>query len=200
MNPSIQTTSRLRTSLIVVGALLAVCLFASAEDARKRTPFGFSGDATAPAEAPANSPLDRIEFRGVMSIGSETVVLLFDTSKSRSTLLKLNELVDGMKVTDYQAGNDRVRVESGSQAKWIELREAKVVAVAVPPPRQVVPGNPQPPVPQASGAQPAGSGIAQVSDEEVRNRMQRVAEEIRRRRALRRQALQEAQQQPAGGQ
>jgi hypothetical protein len=190
---SSQTNRLFAAFLLFCGAVIVSCLTAEAEEATKRIPFGYAKDA-APVEAPvANSSLDRIEFRGVMATGSETLVVLFDRTSSRSTVLKLNELVDNLKVTEYQPENERVRVESGADWKWIELLQAKVVAAALPPPKPVAPGGPQPPVPQANGAPPAG-GMAQVSDEEVRDRMQRVAEEIRRRRALRRQALQDAQQ------
>jgi hypothetical protein len=193
MKPKARTLRRVSFNLTMVGVVLAFSLTAEAEEATKRIPFGYAKDA-APVEAPVtNSSLDRIEFRGVMATGSETLVVLFDRTSSRSTVLKLNELVDNLKVTEDQPENERVRVESGADWKWIELLQAKVVAAALPPPRPVAPGGPQPPVPQANGAQPAG-GMAQVSDEEVRQRMQRVAEEIRRRRALRRQALQDAQQ------
>jgi hypothetical protein len=195
MNSSAQKTSQMRRYLTVVGVLLAVSL-STAADAKKRTPFGYAADAPPPAAAPTNSALDRIEFRGVMKAGDDTLVVLFDTTKSRSTVLKLDETVDGLKVTDYQSENDRVRVESGSEAKWVELREAKVIAAAIPPPQQTANAGQQPGRPTvAANGQPANTGMAQVSDDEVRKRMQRVAEEIRRRRALRRQALQEAQQQ-----
>lgn len=186
-------------NLVMVGAALAFGLSAKAEEAAKRIPFGYAGNAEPVAAPVTSSSLDRFEFRGVMATGKETLVVLFDKTKSRSTVLKLNELVDNLKVTEYQAENERVRVESGSEWKWIELLQAKVVAAVLPPPpKPVTPGGPQqPPAPQVNGAPPAG-GMAQVSDEEVRDRMQRVAEEIRRRRALRRQALQDAQQpQPA---
>lgn len=200
MKVNVQALCRMNLRLIMAGVALACGLPTEAAEATRRLPFSYAKDA-APVEAPVtNSSLDRIEFRGVMATGSETLVVLFDTTKSRSTVLKLNESVDGLKVTEYQPENERVRVESGKDWKWVDLLQAKVVAAAVPPPpRPANPTGPQPPAPQVNGGQPTGA-ITQVSDEEVRDRMQRVAEEIRRRRALRRQALQEAQQTPPASQ
>ena len=70
------------------------------------------------------------------------------------------------------------------------MRKAAIIPIAasvVPPPQPVVAAiGPQP-------GQPPTPGMNAMSDQEVRERMARVADEIRRRRAMRREALENAQ-------
>lgn len=156
--------------------------------ASERSPFEPAGGGAAPVVATA-SPLDRFEFRGVMTIGNETFVTLVDTSTSKSMTVALGEQVEGVRASEFRAEDGSIRLESGGQSKRLTLREAKIVALAVP----------QPTPPQPAGGPPGGPGqninAAQnaagptMTDEEARTRMQRVAEEIRRRREMRRQML-----------
>lgn len=155
--------------------------------------FGVKPEATAPP-----SVLDKIEFRGVLTLDGTTYVTLFDAAKSKSYTVELGETVETMKVTDYRVSNetDTVLVTMGSESRRIELRKPKIVAIAAQP---TPPAVPVPQVPQVPGVPmvqpvPPTPGITQMSDEEVRQRMQRVAEEIRRRRAMRRDMLEENQQ------
>jgi len=183
------------------GLLAAACLLGGSLGAQDpgRSPFLPEGFGAANDKAPAAaSPLDRLELRGVMTIEGHTTAVLFDKSNNRSSSVELGATENNIKVSDYRPQDDSVLVESGGQSKRIRLLEAKIVAVAatpVPPPP--VPGAPPPPV---ASAQPSGPGpvTPQMSDEEVRARMQRVAEEIRRRREMRRQMLERAQQQNQG--
>ena len=137
--------------------------------------------------AAAASPLDKYEFRGVMTIGTDTFVTLVDTSNSKSMTVALGETMEGVRASDFRADDGSVKLEASGQAKRLKLREAKIVALAVPPPA------PPPPAPGVPPVQVAGNGPpmpgATMSDEEARTRMQRVAEEIRRRREMRRQML-----------
>lgn len=159
----------------------------------ERSPFEPAGTATAPVAVVA-SPLDRFEFRGVMTIGEDTFVTLVDTSTSKSMTIALGETIEGVKVSGFKVDDGSIQLEASGQSKRLKLREAKIVALAVPPPAP-------PPAPGAPPVQVAGNGPpvpgATMSDEEARTRMQRVAEEIRRRREMRRQML-EGQQ--GGGQ
>jgi hypothetical protein len=154
-------------------------------------PDGFGGAApTAPV-----SSLDRFQFGGVMTIGTETFVTVVDTTTSKSTLMAIGDTVGGLRVTDFRPDEGTIQIESGGQTKRVKLPEAKIVAMATPPPPPMQAQN----GPLAQGPMPQGPpqvAGAPISDEEARQRMQRVAEEIRRRREMRRQMLESQQQQP----
>jgi len=160
-----------------------------ASDRPDDSPFVPAGFGAA-APAAAASPIDRFEFRGVMTLGLETFVTLVDTASSKSLTLTLGEQLEGVRATDFRPDDGSVQVESGGQSRRLKLREAKIIAMAVPPPAPPpVPGAPA----MAGQPNPAVAG-APISDEDARARMQRVADEIRRRREMRRQMLQNPQQ------
>lgn len=169
---------------------------ASAADA-PANPFAPPGHGAPPPAPPAPSILDKIEFRGILTIGDTTLVTLFDTSTSKSFTVEIGETRNDIKVTDYRMTNDAdtVQITQGAESKRISLRKPKIVAMAAQPVAPP-PGGAQPAqgASAAETAQSANPGIAKMSDQEVRQRMQRVAEEIRRRRAMRREALQNSQQ------
>ncbi len=161
--------------LVVVGACVA------------QSPFLPPSAAAPAAPAPSSGPLDALEFRGVLSVADTTIVTLFNTADGKSLLVEVGQTLNGFRVADYrlEGPDDVVVVESGGRSRTIPMRKATIVALAappmpVPPPPGEAGGPPPPPVPGVN---------AQMSDEEVRQRMQRVAEEIRRRRALRRDML-----------
>jgi hypothetical protein len=179
-----------RAVALLCGAILG-CAAASAQE----NPFAPDGAVVA-APAPTSSAIDRFEFRGVMTIGTETFVTLVDTSSSKSITLIVGETVEGLRASDFRSDDNSLQIESGGLTKRVALKEAKIVAMAAPPPP---PQPPQPGMPpMQAGQQPGGANVvpgAQISDEEARLRMQRVAEEIRRRREMRRQMLEAQQQQ-----
>ncbi len=181
---------------IAAAAFVAGC-FVAAGHAQEDNPFARPGAAQA-APAATASPLDSLELRGVTTLGERTIVTLFDTATSRSTVVALDSTVNGLTVTDYQPGDDSVRVQSGGRERRVQIKKAQIVTMATPPPAPV----PPPGAPQAVGSPPVpGSGQPPaVDDQEVRARMERVAQEIRRRREMRRQIMERAQQQPQGAQ
>lgn len=185
-NPSCLRLALVSASLLMSGAP------ARAEEVNPFLPPGLPAVA-APSEAP--NPLDRYEFRGVMTIGGDTFVTLVDTASSRSVTIPLGGTVENIKASDFRADDGSVQIASGGQTKRAKLRESKIVAMAAPPP------PPPPPMPGVVNGQmpggPPGVASAPISDEEARNRMQRVAEEIRRRREMRRQMLENQGQTPA---
>lgn len=169
-------------------ALLASGLAAPAR-ADDDNPFARPGPTTAgPAAAP--SPLDTLELRGVLTLSGTTIVTLFDTASSRSTIVNLGGTVNGITVSDYKTEDDSVLVQSGGREKRVKIKKAQIVTMATPPPAPVPPG------PQVAGVPPPpGPQTAPMDDQEVRNRMERVAQEIRRRREMRREMMERAQQQ-----
>lgn len=171
---------RVRAAIAAVG-LAAATVVTTAHAQAERSPFQAPDSQSAPAPTAA-SPLDNYEFRGVMTIGDETFITLVDKSNSRALTLALGAEVEGLRATDFRAEDGSVQVESGGQARRLQLQDAKIVALAVPP---ATPN--QPPHPGAN--RPPVMAGAPMSDEEARARMQRVAEEIRRRREMRRQML-----------
>ncbi|RME67344.1 MAG: hypothetical protein D6781_13435 [Verrucomicrobia bacterium] len=183
----------------IPAVLAVVCLLSAAavgplRAAEGRSPFLPPGFGEKKEEAPAApSALDKIEFRGVLAIGDTTLITLFDASTSKSYTVELGKTVNNITVTDYQMTDktDTVVISQGGQSRRIELRKPKIVALAP----QANPSGGKPAA-AATAAQPArnNAAVQRMSDQEVRLRMQRVAEEIRRRRAMRRQALQQSQQ------
>ncbi len=184
--------------LLSVGLAVALAAMGSglvAQDADEEpSPFQAIGSDSGSA-TPSSSPIDRFEFRGVMTVAGETYVTLVDSSNSKSMTIALGEATDGVRATDFRDDDGSIQIESGGQAKRLKLREAKIVALAVPPPQP--PGGPPVQPGQRPGMGPNVAG-APMSDDEARARMQRVAEEIRRRREMRRQML-EAQRNGPGG-
>lgn len=178
--------------LITVALLSAVSL--TAADAPKN-PFAVKGPVAAPAAAPP-SPLDRMEFRGILTVAGQTLITLVDTSNNKPYVIPIDDTVEGLSVSDYRIQDDSVVLNASGQTKRLQLRESKIVTAAVAParpsPQPNVPGSVPQQRPGTAVAQPAGQ-IQQISDEEVRQRMERVAEEIRRRRAMRRQMMEQAQ-------
>lgn len=182
--------------MLCVRALALVCAlgFAASAQAEDDNPFARPGASAGPAPS-APSPLDTLELRGVLTLGETTVITLFDTSSSRSTVATLGATVNGITVSDYQAGDDSVLVQSGGRERRVKIKKAQIVTMVAPPP----PPTPAPQGgPQVAGMPPPppGPNNGAMDDQEVRNRMERVAQEIRRRREMRREMMERAQQQP----
>jgi len=180
-------------ALVLVLALATAGSVAGQED----NPFARPVPAGA-APAPAASPLDTLELRGVMTLGDTTIITLFDTASSKSTVVQLGGTANGLTVSDFQSSDDSVLVQSAGRERRVKIRKAQIITMVAPPPVPV----PQPGTPQVAGGQPppTPSPAGAVGDEEVRQRMQRVAEEIRRRREMRREIMERSAQQQQPGQ
>jgi len=133
------------------------------------------------------SPLDSLEFNGILTIGGVTHVSLRDTKANLNYWISEKKAAeDGLEIVRIEAGDDsenKIVVRRGAATKELSLRSFEIVTVAPPkaaPKAKVVtqakPAN-------AAARNPA---IQTASDDEVRERMKKVAEEIRRRRAMRR--------------
>ncbi len=138
-----------------------------------------------------------------MVLGGVHTFSLFDTTTSKGFWINLDETVEGVSISDYKKSDESVLVRSGGYERRLKLKEAQIVALRVTPPkpktstnlktRRKPPSGPPTFIPDAppSGVPDRGP-INNLSDEEVRARMQKVAEEIRRRRAMRRTMADEA--------
>jgi len=123
-----------------------------------------------------------MEFRGIARINGEPSFSLYDPTNQRSYWLRLNQPDSGFTVTEYKPREDAVVVRHEGQARTISLHEARVQAMATPPPTP--PGGVTPGTEQAQATTPEA-------------RMQDLAEEIRRRREIRRALVEGTQQPPA---
>lgn len=142
------------------------------------------------------SPLDAMEFNGVVEIGGVAWLSLYDPQTKKSYWLSKDEAAeDGITLERYDAGKqpgeETIVVRQGAMTRKLTLKDADIISLkAAPRPavqraaQSVAQARPQAP---ARPRQPPTMEAA--SDEEVRERMQRVAEEIRRRRTLRRDVV-----------
>jgi len=161
-----------------------------------RSPFAPPGTKKPVVEAPKTtpvSPLDSIEFRGVIEIGGTAWVSVYDPKTKKSYRLTKDELgEDGFSLVKYDTGDkpgeEKIVIRQNGLTKELSLKDADIITLKETP-RQVPQRaaqtvQPNPPAPTRNPAR-TNPNMEAASDEEVRERMQRVAEEIRRRRALR---------------
>jgi hypothetical protein len=188
----------LRAALPVVALVLAFAPSGRAL-AEEENPFARPGAAVG-GPPPPPSPLDTLEFTGVTTISGLTVVTLRNTVDSKSVNVPVGSTVNGLTVSDYRSEDGSVLVQSGGRERRVQFKKAQIVTMVAPPP--VVAPVPQPGVPVVAAAgtppPPPPGAPGAMGDEEVRQRMERVAAEIRRRREMRREIMErQAQGQPA---
>ena len=172
-----------------MGCLLTFCGGASGQIAAK-SPFlpPQAGNAAGPT---AGAPL---EFRGVIGSSASTLYRIYDPTKKVGVWVPLNERHAEFDVTVKKYDEDQQTLVVEHQGKTLKLaeRKAKVVssgsaAAAVPPPVIApVPSNVSPAVTQAVVLNPT------PADEQ--RRLDAVAAEVARRRAMREQATQQITQ------
>lgn len=124
-----------------------------------------------------------VEFRGVFAEGGEYFFNLYIAANTRSKWLGLDETYDEkLTVKTYDADKQQLTVDYQGKTLTLTLGSAKRITTAA------APSNPPP-----ATAQPANQAVQPgpaISDQE---RLSKIADEIRRRRALRQQALQKNQ-------
>jgi hypothetical protein len=139
------------------------------------SPFG-SVNAAGPA---ANQPAAGLEFRGVFADKGEYFFSLNETATHKGLWVGLNEPGNPFTVRTYDVSTETVTVDYQGRSLTLTLKRAKIIAsapVLLPPPGQppaAVAGAPA----VAAQAQPAAGPMPDAQ----------VAEEIRRRRAMRQQ-------------
>ncbi|MFZ5497225.1 MAG: hypothetical protein ACOZE5_18035 [Verrucomicrobiota bacterium] len=149
----------------------------------KNSPFGNAPSPNAGSAAGADSPL---EFRGVFFDAGETFFSLYDVATKHALWVGLKEPGNPFVVQAYDEAKGAIVVEYQGRTLTVSLKQAKVVTL---PPSVVAPA-----VPVAPGAPGNGAPQPVVSAGTPPNeaaRLAQIAEEIRRRRAIRAQALQQ---------
>jgi hypothetical protein len=159
--------------------MMTACLWA--QESSRSSPF-LPADFEKGTEAqPAAGPLERMELRGLLMVDGIYSFSLFDTSIGKGFWVDLHESEQGVTVVNYDEATERVTLEGSGETRSLKLKEAKIIALKVAPPS---PGQ------TTTTATPQGGQsketISQLSNDQVRDRMKNVAEEIRRRRAARR--------------
>lgn len=124
-------------------------------------------------------PLDKIEFRGLTTIGGKPSFSLYDPDEKRSYWIPLGRTDGGFTIVDYNEDEEAVVVRHNDKNRTISLHEATIAAMPTP--------APTPPVRRG------GRGEQAQEAQDPEERMQNLQEEIRRRRELRRAALERAQ-------
>lgn len=144
------------------------------------SPFG---NAALTGVATVNTPL---ELRGIIVDKGETFFSVYDPASRTSRWVGMNEAGNPYTVRSYDAAKSEVKVQYQGRELTLGLKQARVVAMSTPPPAPpVAVAGPNP----SGGPQPvAVAGNAPAGDEA--QRLAQIAEEIRRRRALRQQAAQ----------
>ena len=129
-----------------------------------------------------------LEFRGVFTDQGEWFFSLYETGKRTSLWVGLNEPGNPFTVRSYDAAKETVTVEYQGRTLTLALKQA-VIQPAEPVANRVAPGGGPGNVAQpAGGAAPANVAGAPTSADEA-SKLARITEEIRRRRALRQQAV-----------
>ncbi|MDP2138006.1 MAG: hypothetical protein Q8J74_09140 [Candidatus Didemnitutus sp.] len=142
------------------------------------SPFAASGPSY--ASSAVNTPL---EFRGTFVESGERFFSILDTVTRRGEWVGLNEAGQLFTVKRYDAANEAISVEFQGRSLELKLYSARIASLPVPAPPQVANSGQLAGGPATVGA-PAGTEA---------QRLAQVAEEIRRRRALRQQAAQPGQ-------
>lgn len=131
-----------------------------------------------------------LEFRGFMDVGGGKQFRLFDPAKKRGDWMRLNERSPELEavIRNHNEGEERVVVEHQGRTVSLIMRKAKIVAdaaaPAAPPPPSVAPAGP------AITVTPAVTQTVMInpSPADEQRRLEAVAAEVNRRRALREQA------------
>ena len=143
-------------------------------------------------QATTNAPTQGapLEYRGYMVTPEGTLYRIVDPARKTGTFLKLNERDPNFDVLikTFDANNDMVTIEHGGRTLTLEERKAKIVssgnAAAMPPPVPV-----QQQMPNVSPAV-TQSVVLNPTPADEQRRLDAVAQEVARRRALREQAQQ----------
>jgi hypothetical protein len=138
-----------------------------------------------PAAAAATTESPPIEFRGVVVIGSRQQFGFFDPAKRQSFWVGLNEAGADYRVTRYEADTETATVEGGGRTLTLALHKVKIASAPAP-------VNVAPPVANFGAASPPIGPppvVLNPTPADEAKRLEAIAAEVRRRRALRQQTV-----------
>ena len=182
------------SNLVLASFVTALALGQEDSEERIASPFQppAANTPVAPVTTPTANPLDNFEFNGLFKFGGVVQASVYDKENNKSYWLTLNKPgEDGVMVMEFNDEDNSIVASYGGFTKRLELPDPNIVTIK--------PAAPRPPQAQATRpattatpvTRPTDNNIQDASDEDVRKRMQKVAEEIRRRRALRRSVIDE---------
>ena len=144
----------------------------SLESLMANSPFG----AAAGGNRGRNDAATPLEFRGVLYEGSTAYFSIYEASTRQSAWVELNEPGLNYQVKSYDAANSKLMVDYQGRPLTLALVQA--------------PHSNRPPAPVASAQVPQNNNGQTVSPPSPNPQLPaQIAEEIRRRRALRQQAV-----------
>ena len=142
------------------------------DDLVKSSPF-MPGDHEAAVVAPTENAA--VEFRGMVTTKDGMLFGLYDRTKQAGAWVRKEDKDADFVVQSYDEANDIVVVNYQGQRFNLTLSSAKITAAAPSAPVNV-------PVAGQTGTQPGGAAVVRVDDQ---RRLESIASEVRRRRALR---------------
>lgn len=104
------------------------------------SPFGQT-----PAEAPATTTPNDLEFRGVVQEEGVYFVNLYNPATKTAQWIEVNGKVPGLEVQSYDATADKVQITQAGRSLTLPMKQARVAlvaAVAPPPPADNKAGDP----------------------------------------------------------
>ncbi len=183
---------RLLTSVIAGVSFTAGLTCRTAPPARdlnallSNSPFAPAGPARGAPE-----PGAALEFRGVFMDQGELFFSLYETARHAALWVGLNEPGNPFTVRSYDTIRETVTVEYQGSTLALGLKQAVIQSAGPAANRVATGGGPGNVVPLPGGAVQAHVAGAPSSADEA-SKLARISEEIRRRRALRQQAVQSA--------
>jgi len=149
------------------------------------SPFGSAKSGV----AAGNNGNEPFELRAVLEENNSKFFSIYDTNTHRSTWVEINDPVNGFSVKGYDAAKESITLDYQGKALTLAIKRAPAAVQVFQPPQ---PPSPQP-GPNGIVQQPAAGQPGQVQPAGPsavdQQRIQQIQEEIRRRRALRSQAV-----------
>ncbi|MEO6994897.1 MAG: hypothetical protein ABI273_14915 [Lacunisphaera sp.] len=135
--------------------------------------------------AGSNAATEPFEFRAVLGENDNKFLFsIYETATRRSNWVELNDPVNGFSVKSYDAGKQAITVDYQGKAMTLAIKQAPAAAIVYQAP---APQTGPMPILQSPGnsVQPVPTMPTAIDQQ----RIQQIQEEIRRRRALRNQAM-----------
>lgn len=109
-----------RTLLCATAAAL-IATATLAADLPKDSPFAAPGAAVAPAN------VDVLQFAGVSTIGSQTMINLYDTQQKQGFWVQVGATVNGVTAVKYDSAHDQVTIRQNGAERTLPLRPPSAV-------------------------------------------------------------------------